>query len=295
MVARRIVLARGVGAAGMATAGLAGCSVSGALNAVSAIESRRVAQALSYGDGPRRRFDLYQPALAAARPPPLVVFFYGGSWRSGDRGDYRFVGEALASRGIATLVADYRLYPEVRYPGFVEDAADAVAFALAQAARLGADPQRVFVMGHSAGAYNAAMVALDPRWLARHGRQTSELAGWIGLAGPYNFLPIETPEVKPVFDHPHTAPDSQPLWHAARLGVPPPVALLGVAPADRLVDPQRNTVALAQALSSAGAAVVVKRYQHTSHATLLGSLAWPLRGIAPVLDDIVGFIHPPVG
>jgi acetyl esterase/lipase len=294
MVARRrIVLAGGFGAA---AAGLAGCSVSGALNAVSAIESRRVAQALPYGEGPRRRFDLYQPARAAAQsPPPLVVFFYGGSWRSGDRADYRFVGEALASRGIVTLVADYRLYPEVRYPGFVEDAADAVAFALAQAERLGADPKRVFVMGHSAGAYNAAMVALDPRWLARRGRQTSELAGWIGLAGPYNFLPIETPEVKPVFDHPQTPPDSQPIWHAQRLDVPPPTALLGVALADRLVDPQRNTAALAQVLSSAGAAVAVKRYEHTSHATLVGSLAWPLRAIAPVLDDVAGFIHPPVG
>jgi hypothetical protein len=88
-------------------------------------------------------------------------------------------------------------------------------------------------------------------------------------------LPIETPEVKPVFDHPQTPPDSQPIWHAQRLDVPPPTALLGVAPADRLVDPQRNTVALAQ--------------------VLVGSLAWPLRGIAPVLDDVAGFIHPPVG
>jgi acetyl esterase/lipase len=292
MVARRIVLAGGFAAA---TAGLAGCSVSGALNAVSAIESRRVAQAMPYGEGPRRRFDLYRPALAAAQPPPLVVFFYGGSWRSGDRGDYRFVGEALASRGIVTLVADYRLYPEVRYPGFVEDSADAVAFALAQAEGFGADPKRVFVMGHSAGAYNAAMVALDARWLARHGRQTSDLAGWIGLAGPYNFLPIETPEVKPVFDHPHTPPDSQPIWHASRRLASPQAALLGVAPADRLVDPQRNTAVLAQALLQAGSPVAVKRYEHTGHATLVGSLAWPLRGIAPVLDDIVGFVHPPAG
>jgi acetyl esterase/lipase len=299
MLARRIVLARGLGAAaaaGAATAGLAGCSVSGALNAVSAIESHRVAQALPYGDGPRRRFDLYQPArLGAQPPPPLVVFFYGGSWRSGDRGDYRFVGEALAARGIVTLVADYRLYPEVHYPGFVEDAADAVAFALANAQRFGADPQRVFVMGHSAGAYNAAMVALDPRWLARHGLQPSALAGWIGLAGPYNFLPIETPAVQPVFDHPYTPPDSQPIWHASRLATALRPALLGVAPADRLVDPQRNTGELAQALLAAGAVVAVKRYEHTGHATLVGSLAWPLRGIAPVLDDIVGFVHPPSG
>jgi acetyl esterase/lipase len=101
--------------------------------------------------------------------------------------------------------------------------------------------------------------------------------------------------VQPVFDHPHTPPDSQPLWHASRLRAAQPPALLGVAPGDRLVDPQRNTGALAQALLRADAPAAVKSYEHTSHATLVGSLAWPLRGIAPVLDDIVGFIHPLTG
>jgi acetyl esterase/lipase len=113
---------------------------------------------------------------------PVVVFFYGGSWNRGERADYRFVGEALAARGVLTLVADYRLYPEVRYPDFLSDSAQALAFGLREAARLGGDPRGVFVMGHSAGAYNAAMLALDATRLAPTGHSPRELAGWIGLA-----------------------------------------------------------------------------------------------------------------
>ena len=136
----------------------------------------------------------------------MVVFYYGGSWNRGERAQYRFVGEALASRGILTLVADYRLYPEVRYPDFLRDSAAALSYGLDHAADWGGNPDKVYVMGHSAGAYNAAMMALDPRWLAAHGRSPQQLAGWIGLAGPYDFLPLTNLDAMPVFHHQTTLP-----------------------------------------------------------------------------------------
>jgi len=217
----------------------------------------------------------------------VVVFFYGGSWNRGERADYKFVGEALASRGVLTLIADYRLYPEVRYPDFLDDCAQALSYGLREAGALGGNPKRVFVMGHSAGAYNAAMLALDARWLERAGQSPKALAGWVGLAGPYDFLPITNPDAKPVFNHPNYPAGSQPLAHADR-GSPP--AFLGAARTDDLVNPQRNTVGLARKLEAAGVPVSLNLYNRVNHVTLAAAMSWPLRWLAPVLDDVAAFV-----
>ncbi len=262
----------------------------GALNRIAAVGSLQAAEGQAYGPLDRQRFDLYRPEGAApAAGWPMVVFFYGGAWSRGERADYRFVGEALAARGMLTMVADYRLAPEVRYPAFLQDCAAALAHGLREAAHWGADPARVFVMGHSAGAYNAAMLALDPRWLAGQGSRPAQLAGWIGLAGPYDFLPIKRPEVQRAFDFPATPRDSQPIHHADT--APPLPALLLAAAKDDEVNPQRNTRGLADALQRRGVRVVTRAYDHVGHASLVGAMALPLRGLAPVLDDVAEFIE----
>lgn len=266
--------------------GLAACSPLGTLNALSpAGDSERTA-GLAYGDNPRHKADVYRP-LDAKGGAPVVVFFYGGNWVKGERSDYAFVGRALAARGIVTVVADYRLYPEVAYPDFLKDAAQAVAWARRNAARHGGDPQRLFVMGHSAGAYNAAMVALDPRWLAQQGMAPSDLRGWIGLAGPYDFLPIENPTTRPVFHFPDTPPESQPLRHVSAASPP---ALLIAARSDKLVDPRRNTGQLAQALRAGKVPVKEIYYDKVNHVTLIGSVAAPLRWLVPTVDDVAGYV-----
>ncbi|MEO6280776.1 alpha/beta hydrolase [Roseateles sp.] len=263
------------------------------LNALASSNTHTVSQGASYGPGERQLVDVYRPRRAAPRGGwPVVVFFYGGSWTRGERADFAFVGEALASRGILTMVADYRLYPEVRYPEFLKDSATAVAWALTHADRLGGNPQRVFVMGHSAGAYNAAMLALDPRWLKAAGRSPRELAGFIGLAGPYDFLPIENPDAKPVFFHPDYPPGTQPLEHASRGA---PRSFLGAATSDKLVNPQRNTQALATKLQSLGVPVTLKFYERASHMTMIGAFGAPLRWLVPVLDDVTAFVNGPPG
>jgi acetyl esterase/lipase len=271
------------------------CSPIRALNAVVSSDSYELAT-VAYGAGERRQLDVYTPRSSEqtraerVRPAngwPLVVFFYGGSWNQGERAEYRFVGEALAARGIVTVIPDYRLYPEVRYPEFLKDNAAAMAWALREAARLGADPKRVFVMGHSAGGYNAAMVALDRRWLGGEGIKTTQLAGWIGLAGPYDFLPIENPDAQPVFFHPNTPPESQPIRYVAASA---PRTFLGAAPEDKLVNPERNTRQMAAKLQAAGVPVTVQLYPRTNHVTLIGAFAAPLRFLAPVLEDVVEFV-----
>lgn len=267
---------------------LGGCSATGVLNAVTPSATYTLNANVSYGNQPRQMLDIYTPT---ATPPaagwPVVVFLYGGSWNTGTRTQYQFVGEALSARGVLTLVADYRLYPAVRYPDFLNDSAQALAYGMDQAARLGGDPKKVFVMGHSAGGYNAAMLALDARWLKATGHRPGELAGWIGLAGPYDFYPITNPDAKPVFFHPNYPPNSQPI---AFTQADAPRSFLAAATDDQLVNPQRNTVQLAEKLKAAGVPVTLKLYPHASHTTLIGAFAWPLRWIAPVLDDVQAFI-----
>jgi len=265
---------------------LAACSPLTALNALSPGGASEVSADIAYGDGPRRKLDVYRPRDARG-PVPVVVFFYGGNWVDGERADYAFVGRALASRGIVAVIADYRLYPEVSYPDFLKDVAQAVAWAAREAGRYGGDPKRLYVMGHSAGAYNAAMIALDQRWLAAQGMSPSDLRGWIGLAGPYDFLPIENPTTKPVFHFPDTPGESQPI-HRVTAAAPP--ALLIAARSDKLVNPQRNTGHLAAALRARGVPVQERYYDKVSHTTLVASIAAPVRWLAPTLDDVASFV-----
>jgi acetyl esterase/lipase len=273
----------------LALAALAACAPVRALNVLaSASGGHTVEQDVAYGNLPRHKLDLYTPSTRApAGGWPVVVFFYGGSWNTGERAEYRFVGSALAARGVLTLVADYRLYPEVRYPDFLNDSAQALAWGLNEASRRGGNPKRVFVMGHSAGAYNAAMLALDPRWLAATGHTPAELAGFIGLAGPYDFFPTDNVDARPVFFHPNYPAKAQPIEFPSATS---PRSFLGAPANDALVSPTRSTKSLAAKLQAAGVPVTLRMYERASHTTLIGAFAWPLRFLAPVLDDVSAFI-----
>lgn len=278
-----IVLAIAIGA----------CSPLAVVNALTPADTYIATANLAYGSGAREKLDVYQPRPSADTPVPpdgypVVVFFYGGTWTSGARGDYRFIGEALASRGIVTVVADYRLYPEVRYPDFLADCARALAWALREAPRYGGNTKRLYVMGHSSGAYNAAMLALDPRWLAAEGLAPSVFAGWIGLAGPYEFLPMTNVDAQPVFFHPHYPPGTQPVDYVTRAAPP---AFLGAAQTDDVVNPERNTRQLADKLRAAAVVVTLRIYPRASHYTIIGAFARPLRTLEPVLEDVVAFVR----
>jgi len=244
-----------------------------------------------YGQHARQCADVYLPPDTCVRPAhgwPMVVFFPGGSWQSGSRAEHAFVGASLAARGVVTVIADYRLHPEVVYPAFLEDSAQAVAWALRQLGCWAVAPQRCFLMGHSAGAYNAAMVALDERWLHAHGGTTEGLAGWIGLAGPYNFWPVTVPDLKPVFAGAQVQADSQPVAHVHRDA--PPSWLL-TAPHDPWVSPDLNSRALQRRLRAAGATCEWLQVPRTGHISLLASLAAPLQAWAPVMSRVMQVIQ----
>ncbi|HEY0312225.1 MAG TPA: alpha/beta hydrolase [Allosphingosinicella sp.] len=242
----------------------------------------RVAAGLPYGEGPRRRLDVYAPRVAG-QGRPVVIFFYGGAWNSGTREGYGFVGQALAARGFVVVIPDYRLVPEVRYPAFIEDGAAAVRWAAAHAAEFGGDPRRIVLAGHSAGAYIAAMLSVDGRWL---GSDRALVRGFAGLAGPYDFAPFDVAASREAFGRWPKAEETQPVTWA---GAGDPPALLLVGDADRTVLP-RNSEALSAKLRAAGVPARIVRYSGLGHVGVLTAIARPLRGRAPVLDDVARFV-----
>lgn len=241
---------------------------------------------LSYGQLKRQKLDVYTPKGEAAGLP-VVVFFYGGSWQSGRRRDYTFVAEALTARGFLTVLPDYRVYPEARFPTFIEDAALAVAWTRDQCGAFGGDASRLFVMGHSAGAHLAAMLALNPAYLDQRGMSARDLRGFIGLAGPYDFLPLKSPRLIKIFGGADDIPETQPITYA-NPDAPPTLLLHGAS--DRLVLP-KNTLNLARRLRQAGGRVEAKIYPGVKHIRLLISLATPFQDGAPVMEDIAAFIR----
>lgn len=273
---------------GLLSPALAACSSVAAFNAVIPFDegSSLVAEGLAYGEDPRQKLDLYAPTERKG-PLPVVLFIYGGSWNSGDRGSYAFVGRALAAQGFVTAVMDYRLVPQVRFPGFVEDAALATAWLRREVAARGGDPGRIFVMGHSAGAHIAALVAVDPRWTAAAGLRGRVYRGLVGLSGPYDFLPLDVRASIEAFGQ---APDlllTQPVNVVTR-GAPP--AFLGHGLEDTTVRP-RNSERLAAALTAQGVAVTLKLYEGMTHAGAIVDMTRPFRGDSPLFGDVIAFLR----
>jgi acetyl esterase/lipase len=263
---------------------LTGCSPATVLNLLAWQRGIQISHSVPYGAGPRRTLDVYQPDAASAAP--VVVFFYGGSWQSGSKRIYKFVGAALARQGYVVVIPDYRVYPETRYPGFLEDAAQALRWTKDNAARFGGDPHKLFVMGHSAGAYIAAMLVLDSRWLrAADMAPRRDISGLIGLAGPYDFLPLSDGTLRTIFG---AAADTstQPISHVSP-GAPPTLLMTGAN--DQTVDPG-NSTRLAARLRAAGDQATVQTYRGVGHLTIIGAFASPLRFFAPVLRDVDAFV-----
>lgn len=266
---------------------IGGCSVLGVLAATTPSHDARIVRDLSYGSKTRQNLDVYEPAHGSA-PLPIVVFFYGGSWQMGEKAKYAFVGKALASRGFLTVVPNYRIYPGVKYPAFLEDSAQAVRWTRDHAAEYGGDPRRIFLMGHSAGAYNAIMLAVDRRWLNAVGMDPHrDIRGAVGLAGPYDFLPLTDKKLKLIFGPKHGRPDSQPINHVDDKDPP---LMLAAGLDDQVVDPG-NVGRLAARVRAVGGEVETKLYPSITHPLILGAFAGLLHFIAPSLKDSVAFMR----
>ena len=261
------------------------CSPVGVMNALIPSGGYRSYPDIAYQQGEERVLDLYVPAHGHSRG--VVVFFYGGSWESGHRQDYRFVAEALTARGYSVVIPDYRKYPDVVFPAFVEDAAAAVAWVHRHIAEYGGDPGRIFVAGHSAGAHLAALLALDPHYLQAQGMSPMDLRGMIGLAGPYDFLPLQTARLNAVFPGEHLQFLSQPV---NVLQTPNPPLLLLVGLKDNTVLP-RNSESLAQHIQRAGGKAELRYFNDYGHINMVLKLARPFRGDGHLLETIVEFMN----
>jgi acetyl esterase/lipase len=247
-------------------------------------ESRRVAHDVAYAEGERHGLDVYAPADLSG-VAPVMVFFYGGGWSQGKRQEYEFVGRALAAQGFVTVVPDYRITPGAHFPGFLEDCAAALRWVQDNIAAYGGDAHRIVLCGHSAGAYNAVMVALDPSYAQQAGFDISNIKGVIGLSGAYDFLPLESEATIAAFGQ---APDpqlTQPV-HFARADAAPLLLIWGDR--DERVG-RRNIEGMERAMRAAGGAVEVKIYSGVNHGATMTSLSTMLRGGAPSMQDIVAF------
>jgi acetyl esterase/lipase len=270
---------------------LAGCSGAQLVNAITPRGGYSVARDIPFGDQ-GLKLDVYSPEHA--EHAPVVVFFYGGSWQSKislDRSAYKFVGQALTQEGYVAVIADYRLYPQVKYPQFLGDCAQAVAWAHAHAAEYGGDPARLVLMGHSAGAYNAVMLALQPSYLQAAGADRAWVRGVVGLAGPYDFLPIVDPDLKEVFGPEEQWPQTQPIAYVD--GHAPPLLLM--AGDNDTVVYVKNTNNLYQRVHDSGGQAEKVTYRSMGHVRIIALLSSRLPGHGELMGHISGFVRQVTG
>jgi acetyl esterase/lipase len=238
---------------------------------------------IAYGVLPRQSLDVYVPDGAHDRP--VIVFWYGGGWENGEKSNYRFVGATLAESGYVAVLPDYRLYPEVRFPAFLDDGASALAWVAAHAREIGGDPRRIYVAGHSAGAHMAAMLAYDPARLTRAGLAPDTIRGFIGLSGPYALNPNDA-TLNAIFAAPYALADWQPVQRA-KAGAPP--ALLIHGEADDVVDIS-HARRMAEKLESLGVPVTLRTYAQRGHRDTVAAFASAAPHRLPVMREIRAFV-----
>jgi acetyl esterase/lipase len=267
---------------------LPGCTKFDMLNALVPTCGYTRTTDLAYGDQPRQRLDVYRPHGAKAGAP-VVIFFYGGYWQYGNKNDYRFVADALTSRGFVTVLPDYRLYPAVKFPAFVEDGAGALRWTHDNIERFGGDPHHVYLMGHSAGAHIATLLTLDPHYLKDVGLSPDAIRATVGLSGPYDFMPGKMSRGVFGMTASDTAADPriEPIHFANTRGAP---LLLLHGGRDETVEPG-NSSRLADRIHQSGGDARAIIYTKLGHQSIVLALARPFQWLAPVLRDATTFFR----
>lgn len=267
--------------------GMMACSPIQYINSAVSRESFNLVADVPYGPDERQKLDVYAPK--GVKDAPVLVFVHGGSWRDGDKSDYPFLGESFANEGFVTVIISYRLAPQTVFPGFVEDAALAIKWVKDNAAKHGGSPTRIYLMGHSAGAHIAALIALDPSYLKAVGLDRNALSAVIGVAGPYDFEKFiaESPQLREVFGPESNWARAMPVNNVD--GKNPPMLLLqGLG--DTTVDPA-NATSLEAKIKDKGGRVELIRYPGLGHREIIGAVAKAGRFLEQkVLPDIVGFL-----
>ena len=273
---------------------ISACSPIKVLNSLVPESGFELVSGIEYGANSRQKLDLYLPKTQAKQPninSKVVIFYYGGNWDSGERADYKFVAEALSAQGYIVVIPDFRLYPEVLFPSLMSDPVTVAKWVKTLINQYGGDANKVFLAGHSSGAHMAVMMAINPEYLAAVSLQPKDFAGVIGLAGPYDFLPLKSERLKTIFGNEQEQLKSQPINFVDgnfKDGKHPPI-LLGVGKKDGTVWP-RNTFNLAKKIKDNNGLVEVAEFENYGHVDMVAKLAKPLRGDGKLLKTITTFI-----
>ena len=264
------------------------CSPIKVLNSLVPENGYELVSGVEYGENARQKLDIYLPKAAekSTALKKVIIFYYGGNWDSGERADYKFAAEALVSHGYIVVVPDYRVYPEVLFPALMADPVSAAKWVKTNIKKYNGDANKVFLAGHSAGAHMAAMMAINPEYLAEVSLKPNDFAGVIGLAGPYDFLPLKSDRLKIIFGPEAEQWKSQPINFVD--GKNPPL-FLAVGMKDSTVWP-RNTFNLAKKIKEKNGLVEVQEFASYGHVDMVSKLAKPLRGNGELLKSVTTFI-----
>ena len=267
-------------------AGIA-CSPVKTLNALVPDSGYVLQSDIAYGPLARQKLDVYRPKQPVNAKTPVVLFYYGGGWEGGEKADYKFVAEAFTSKGYVVVIPDYRVYPEVKFPAFMQDPVESAYWVKQHIADYGGDEQQVFLAGHSAGAHIAVMLSLNPEYLAKVKLTPQDFSGTIGLAGPYDFLPLKSVRLMEIFGPEAERWKSQPIEFVSGRNQP---LLLLVGLKDGTVW-KHNTFNLAAKIKAKGGQVQVVEYPSYGHIDMVVKLAKPLRGNGELLKPIIDFLQ----
>lgn len=256
------------------------------VDALSTASAVQTSDPISYGPAAEQILLVARPAGGGQKSRPVILFIHGGSWSMGRAQDYAFVARNLAAQGYVAVSAGYRLVPGGEYPAMLEDGAAATRWIHDHIADYGGDPSRIFLMGHSAGAYNAVMLALDRRWLDARDVPQGAIAGAIGLAGPYDFLPLDSEGTRDAFGDASDLDATQPI-NFVRADAPPLLLLTGDD--DTTVRP-RNSVALERAMIRVGGTAELRQFAGINHAGIIMAMSRPFAGDGAVKAAVHEFL-----
>lgn len=259
--------------------GLQGC-VFTLVNATTPDDGYERVVEIPYGEQDRQTLDFYWPNTEESQDLTLV-FFYGGGWQGGKKNNYRFVAQAFAKEGYRIAIPNYRVYPEVLFPSFVEDGAEAISAVLEYQ-----PDSKLVLIGHSAGAHIAAMLAHDHSYLQNAGVTPSLIEAWVGWSGPYDFLPLTSNRLKKIFSGADDIAKTQPVNF---VDAGDPAALLIQGRDDSTVIP-RNTERMAAQMREANIPVEAIYYDDVGHIGTVGALAPLFDHWSTTLADTLQFL-----
>jgi len=264
----------------------ASCAPVDLLNTLVSQDGFSVKKDINYGINPRQNLDVYLPKNVD-RDKPVIMFNYGGSWQYGNKNDYLFVAQSFTSYGYVVVIPNYRIYPDAVFPDFLDDTASAVAWVHQNIHSYGAGNKNIILIGHSAGAYNSVMVALNKHYMKKAGGSTKWISAVIGIAGPYDFLPIKGKVLNKIFS-PTEDQESMEVMSHVRGNAPRMLLLTGLD--DRLVLPE-NSLRLYNGLKEKGNDVTLRTYDGVGHYGIAVGLATAIMWNGHVREDIHRFIE----